>query len=110
VSPSPSSSASLHRGLWLIGRQLRTARRPFAWGAAGTCLWAIALVASAAVLGWVIDEVLLPAAEQGEVPVAAAIGAAALVFGIGLLVGLASWGGAWVPMSPSTTCSATTVG
>jgi ATP-binding cassette, subfamily B, bacterial len=85
VSPSSSSSAGLHRGLWLIGRHLRTARRPFAWGAAGTVLWAIALVASAAVLGWVIDEVLLPAAEQGEVPVAAAVGAAALVFGIGLL-------------------------
>ncbi len=80
-----SDRPPLHRGLRLIRRQLTTAPVPFAWGALGTCLWAGAVVGSAAVLGWVTDDVLVPAAEQGRTTAAAVGGAAAAVVGIGLL-------------------------
>ena len=75
----------LRRGLWLIRRQLRTAPVPFAWGAAGTTVWAGATVASAAVLGWATDRVLVPAAETGEVTTGTIVLVAAAVVGVALL-------------------------
>lgn len=51
----------------------------------GTALWAAATVATAAVLGWVTDRVLLPAAAAGRVDAGQLVGAALAVVGIATL-------------------------
>ena len=79
VSPTPSVGV-----LHFVRRQLTSAARPFAWGAAGTLLWAAATVGSAMVLGWATDQVLFPAAEAGNVTVGLTVGAAMAVLGIGI--------------------------
>jgi ATP-binding cassette, subfamily B, bacterial len=55
---------------------------PFAWGLAGTALWAASTVATAVVLGWATDRVLLPAAEAGQVDTGTLVWAAAAVAGV----------------------------
>jgi ATP-binding cassette subfamily B protein len=80
VSTSPSSPTTVG----FVRRQLRTAPRPFAWGGAGTLLWAAATVTSAMVLGWATDRVLVPAARSGQVDVALLVGAALAVLGVGV--------------------------
>ena len=79
-----ASTSSPPRALGFIRRQLRTAPRPFAWGAAGTMVWAAATVGSAMVLGWATDQVLFPAARAGEVTATLLVGAAMAVLGVGL--------------------------
>ncbi len=74
-------------GLALIRRQLRRARRAFAIGGVGTVCYAIATVASSFVIGWVTDDVLLPAIARGELTVAAMAGAAAAILGVATIRG-----------------------
>ena len=69
------------RGRALIARQLRRAPKQFALGGAGTLLFAAMTVASSLVMGWVTDDVLLPAVEAGEVATATLAGAAGLLLG-----------------------------
>ncbi len=78
-------------GLALIGRQLRRAPRQFAVGAAGTVAFALATVASSYVIGWVTDDVLIPAVEEGNLTVAARALAAAAILGVAMVraVGIA---------------------
>lgn len=76
------------RGLQLIRRMLRRAPRQFTVGGIGTTVFAVATVASSYVLGWVTDDVLLPAVEAGRVTTAALIGAAGAVLGVSLLRGM----------------------
>ncbi|HSK24978.1 MAG TPA: ABC transporter ATP-binding protein [Egicoccus sp.] len=51
----------------MIAQALRSAPKPFAWGMAGSAVFAGMTVASAEVLGWVTDNVILPAFDVGEV-------------------------------------------
>ena len=75
-------------GLALIWRQLTRARRQFAVGAAGTIAYALATVASSYVIGWVTDDVLIPAVEEGNLTLAAQVLAAAAILGVALVRGL----------------------
>jgi len=76
------------RGLQLIRRQIGRAPRQFALGFAGTALYAVMTIASAYVIGYATDEVLIPAIEAGEVPVASLVGAALLILGVAAARGL----------------------
>lgn len=68
----------------LIGRQLRRAPREFAVGGIGAILFAAMTIVSSLVIGWIMDSVLLPAVEAGEVASATLAGAAALVIGVSI--------------------------
>jgi ATP-binding cassette, subfamily B, bacterial len=80
----------MRRGAVVIRQALRSAPRPFALGIAGATLYAGMTVLSAVVLGWVTDEVVLPAFEAGEVD----RGALGLAFGA--IVGVATFKAAGV--------------
>jgi ATP-binding cassette, subfamily B, bacterial len=57
----------MRRGAVVIRQALRSAPRPFALGIGGAILYAGMTVLSAVVLGWVTDEVILPAFAAGEI-------------------------------------------
>ena len=78
----------LGRGFQLIGRMLKRAPKEFALGGLGTTMFAIATVASSYVLGWVTDDVLVPAVEAGDVTTAVLVTAAGAVVGVSFFRGL----------------------
>ena len=88
VLEDPSAGGLRGRGLALIRRQLSLAPRQFAFGGLGTVLFALATVASSFVLGWVTDDVLLPALRAGEVAVSTLVGAGLAVMGVSTARGL----------------------
>jgi ATP-binding cassette, subfamily B, bacterial len=61
----PSDDGLLRRGARVTGIALRAAPRPFSVGIAGALLYAVMMVLSSLVLGWVTDEVLLPTFASG---------------------------------------------
>ncbi len=69
-------------GLALIWRQLTRARREFTLGGIGTLLFALATVASSFVIGWVTDDLLIPAVESGDITLAAQAAAAGAILGV----------------------------
>ena len=77
----------LGSGRQLIGRQLRRAPREFVFGGIGTTLFAGMTILSSFVLGWITDNVLLPAVAAGEVGTAALVGAAGAIIGVATLNG-----------------------
>jgi len=80
--------ALLGSGRHLIGRQLRRAPREFLFGGIGTTLYAGMTILSSFVLGWITDDVLLPAVEAGEVATASLVAAAAAIIGVATLNGI----------------------
>ena len=84
----PQEVALLGRGRDLIARQLRRAPREFSVGMVGTTLYAGMTILSSYVIGWVTDEVLLPAVEAGEVATSLLVGAALAVIGVATLRGV----------------------
>lgn len=80
--------ALLGNGRHLIGRQLRRAVKEFTFGGVGTTLFAGMTILSSFVLGWVTDEILIPAVAAGEVATASLVGAAAAVVAVATLRGL----------------------
>ena len=76
------------RGIQLIKRQVGRAPRQFAIGFAGTALYAVMTIASAYVVGYVTDRILVPAIEAGEVSTASLVGAALLIIGVSAARGL----------------------
>lgn len=83
-----SDRAVMGRGVQLITRQLRRAKKAFAVGLVGTVLYAVMTVLSSYVIGWVTDSVLFPAAENGDVTTAALAGAAAAIIGVATIKGI----------------------
>ncbi|HEX6301981.1 MAG TPA: ABC transporter ATP-binding protein [Acidimicrobiia bacterium] len=77
----------LGSGRQLIGRQLKRAPREFVFGGIGTTLFAGMTILSSFVLGWITDNVLLPAVAAGEVGTAALVGAAGAIIGVATLNG-----------------------
>jgi len=75
-------------GRHLIGRQLRRAPREFVFGGIGTTLFAGATIFSSFVLGWITDDILIPAVEAGQVATTALAGAAAAIIGVATLNGI----------------------
>lgn len=84
----PQDVALLGRGRDLITRQLRRAPKEFSVGIAGTTLYAGMTILSSYVIGWVIDRVLIPAVEAGQVMVSTLVGAALAVVGVATLRGI----------------------
>lgn len=80
--------ALLGNGRHLIGRQLRRAPREFAIGGLGTTLYAAMTILSSFVLGWIIDDTIIPAVEAGDVTTAALVGSAAAIIGVAILRGI----------------------
>lgn len=85
---APQDVALLGRGTDLIKRQLRRAPKEFSVGMVGTTIYAAMTILSSFVIGWVTDEVLLPAVDEGEVTVAALAGAAAAIIGVATFRGI----------------------
>ena len=88
VDPPSLDVELLGRGRDLIARQLRRAPRQFALGGAGTVLFAVMTIVSSYVIGWITDDILLPAIDAGEVGTVTLVGGAAAVIGVALLRGL----------------------
>jgi ATP-binding cassette, subfamily B, bacterial len=80
----PSTDGLLRRGLRVTGVALRSAPRPFAIGIAGSLLYAVMMVLSALVLGWVTDEVLIPTFETGTIDRGLVLLAVLLIVGVAL--------------------------
>jgi ABC-type multidrug transport system fused ATPase/permease subunit len=85
---SPVSVKRLGEGFNLIRRQLRRAPKEFLIGGIGTVIYAVMTVLSSYVLGWITDDILLPAIDEGEVAVASLAAAAGAVLGVAVLRGL----------------------
>jgi ABC-type multidrug transport system fused ATPase/permease subunit len=76
------------QGRHLIGRQLRRAPREFGFGGIGTTLYAGMTILSSFVVGWITDQVLIPAVAAGEVSASALAASAAAVVGVAALRGV----------------------
>jgi ATP-binding cassette, subfamily B, bacterial len=83
VVPTDPGRSLVRRGGVVIGHTLRGAPRAFTLGIGGASVYAAMTVAASLVLGWVTDEVILPAFATGEVD------RGALALGVGLIVGVA---------------------
>ncbi|MFV1960393.1 MAG: ABC transporter ATP-binding protein [Acidimicrobiia bacterium] len=81
-APERQNVATTGQSWHLIGRQLRRAPREFAVGGAGAILFAVMTIASSFVVGWIMDSVLLPSVDAGEVASATLAAAAALIIGV----------------------------
>ncbi|MDH4119224.1 MAG: ABC transporter ATP-binding protein/permease [Acidimicrobiia bacterium] len=79
--------AVARRGMALIARQLRRARREFTLGAVGTVVYAVTTIVSSYVIGWATDSVLLPAADRGDVTTASLTGVALAILGVAVFRG-----------------------
>jgi ATP-binding cassette, subfamily B, bacterial len=81
----PSDDGLMRRGLRVIGVALRSAPKPFAVGIGGAALYAGMTVASALVLGWVTDEVVLPSFATGQIDRGLVALAVAAIMGVAVL-------------------------
>ena len=68
------------KGLGMIAAQVRLHPRPFTLAVAGTSVFALCTVASALAVEWVIDHVILPRFEEGDVA------AGTVAAGVGLII------------------------
>jgi len=80
--------ALLGSGRRLIARQLRRAPKEFLFGGIGTTLYAGMTILSSFVVGWIIDLVLIPAEQAGEVATTALAASAAAIVGVATLRGI----------------------
>ncbi len=78
-------SAVIRRGLRLLARSVHEEPRIFSVALAGSTLYALMTVASAYVLGWVTEQVILPAFAKGHTDVGTLVTAVALIMGVSLL-------------------------
>ena len=78
-------SAVIRRGLRLLARSVREEPRIFSVALAGSTLYALATVASAYVLGWVTQQVILPAFAKGHTTLGSLSAAAGLIMGVSVL-------------------------
>ncbi|GAC1322247.1 MAG: ABC transporter ATP-binding protein [Mycobacteriales bacterium] len=84
-APPAVPVAVVRRGMRVLGTAIRAEPAVFAVAVAGSVLYAVMTIASAYVLGAVSQLVLLPAFTSARTPTAALVGAAAAIFGVGLL-------------------------
>ncbi len=85
---SPVSAEKMGQGFNLIRRQLKRAPKEFLIGGIGTVLYAVMTILSSYVLGWITDDILLPAIDEGEVAVGSLAAAAGAVLGVSLFLGM----------------------
>jgi len=77
--------AVVRRGLRVLGISVRAEPRVFAVAVGGSMVYAAMTIASAYVLGAVTQQVILPAFRDGRTTTGGLLGAAAAIFGVGLL-------------------------
>lgn len=83
--PRPSSPFEvLAGGIKLIARFVRARPRPFVRAVAGAAMFASAIIASALVIGWVTDTLVIPVLDGGESPRGRIFPAVAAVLGVAL--------------------------
>ena len=84
--PRPAPRTVFRRGLSIVWRYARREPLVFTLAIVGATGYAAAVVATTAVLGWVTDELILPAfADGGEVTTRAAVGGALVLVLMGVL-------------------------
>jgi ABC-type multidrug transport system fused ATPase/permease subunit len=72
--PGAASESVTRRGLRLIRRYVGGQPRPFTVSVIGATLFALSAVGTTVVLGWVTDELIIPAFDDGGAPRSALIG------------------------------------
>ena len=82
ATPPKAPRTNRGEGLTLIWRQLTRAPQEFTLGGLGTLMFALATVASSYVIGWVTDDLLIPAVESGDLTAAALAAAAGAILGV----------------------------
>jgi ABC-type multidrug transport system fused ATPase/permease subunit len=78
----------LGSGRHLVWRQLKRAPKEFLVGGLGTTLYAAMTILASFVLGWIIDDILIPSVKTGEVATTALAGAAAAIIGVAAFNGV----------------------
>ncbi|SNS21709.1 ABC-type multidrug transport system, ATPase and permease component [Actinomadura meyerae] len=78
----------LREGMGVLWVAVKAEPRVFAASVAASALYAAMTVATAKVLGWATEHVVLPAFESGDTTAGALAGAAALIMGVALLKAL----------------------
>ena len=74
------------REYWaFIRAMVRRQPKTFAVAVGGASVYALCTVASSIVIRWVIDHVIVPRFEEGEVAVATVVTGCALIIGVGVL-------------------------
>jgi ATP-binding cassette, subfamily B, bacterial len=83
--PRPTSPFQvLAGGIKLIARFVRARPRPFIRAVTGAAMFASAIIASALVIGWVTDTLIIPVLDDGESPQGRVFPAVAAVLGVAL--------------------------
>jgi ABC-type multidrug transport system fused ATPase/permease subunit len=85
-SEATSGRFAKAREYWaFIRAMVRRQPKTFAIAVAGASVYALCTVASSIVIRWVIDHVIVPRFEEGEVAVATVVTGCALIIGVGVL-------------------------
>ena len=82
LTPTPGV---IRRGLQVMWEEVKLHPRPFARAVLGSLTYALATVLSSVVIGWVVDEVITPRFEEGEVATGTVVAGALAIFGVGVL-------------------------
>ncbi|HUO46053.1 MAG TPA: ABC transporter ATP-binding protein [Acidimicrobiia bacterium] len=83
--PRPSSPFQvLTGGIKLISRFVRARPRPFVRAVIGAAMFASAIIASARVIGWITDTLIIPVLDRGASPDGKIVSAVAAVLGVAL--------------------------
>lgn len=85
MAPPPTSGRLLRRGLAVVRHHVRLHPKPFVISVSGALVYALATVGSSAAIGRVVDEVVTPRFEEGEVARATVIGGLLTIVAVGLV-------------------------
>ncbi|HEX2849399.1 MAG TPA: ABC transporter ATP-binding protein [Acidimicrobiales bacterium] len=85
MTPPPVSGRLLRRGLVVVRSEVRLHPRPFAVAVFGALVYALATIASSAVIGRVVDRVITPRFEAGHVASGAVVAGVLAIIGVGLV-------------------------
>jgi len=84
MTPERPTGRLIRRGLRVCRRLIAMHPKPFFAGVAGAMVYASATVGSSWVLGRVVDKVITPRFEQGDVPATTIAAGAAAIFAVGI--------------------------
>jgi ABC-type multidrug transport system fused ATPase/permease subunit len=86
VAAAPQGALGrLRRNARFIGSLIRVKPKPFSIAVAGAAVFALLTVASSFAIGWVIDNVVLPRFDDGDVAIGTVAAGVALIVGIGVV-------------------------
>lgn len=85
TTATATTPSVMRRGAKVLARYIRMHPVPFFTAVIGAALFSGALVGGTAVLGWVTDEVIVPAVRDGEIAASTVAAAAAAIIGLTLV-------------------------